>query len=131
MRIPLVSTSPHGQRLRAIIEQFEESQWWAPHVLERYQLGQLERLLDHAYQTVPFYEERLAAAGYRRGQAISWEFWRTLPLLGRGELQDQGDALKSTSLPAEHGDTVKIGTSGSTGQPVSVWRSPSAGADPG
>jgi phenylacetate-coenzyme A ligase PaaK-like adenylate-forming protein len=123
MRTPLAAPTPHGQQLRAIIERLEQSQWWSAQTLERHQLGQLQRLLAHAHETVPFHRERLTAAGYRPGQAITWEFWRSLPLLRRGDLQDQGDALKSTSLPDEHGDTVKIGTSGSTGRPVSVWRS--------
>jgi len=90
--------------------------------LQRYQFGQLERLIAHASETVPFHRTRLAAAGYRPGQAITPEFWRSLPLLERSDLQDQGDALRSTSVPAEHGGTFKISTSGSTGTPVSIWR---------
>ncbi|HXP73757.1 MAG TPA: AMP-binding protein [Stellaceae bacterium] len=123
MRIPVAAPTAHGRRLRAVTDQLEESQWWSPDLLQGYQFGQLERLLAHAHETVPFYRTRLAAAGYRPGQAITPEFWRSLPLLERRDLQDQGDALKSTSVPAEHGGTFKISTSGSTATPVSVWRS--------
>src|SRR5262249_20642080 len=76
----------------------------------------------HAYETVPFYRTRLAAAGYRPRQAITPEFWRSLPLLRRSDLQNQGDALRSTGVPTEHGGSFKISTSGSTAMPVSLWR---------
>ena len=55
--------------------------------------------------------------------AISPEFWRGLPVLERRDLQDQGEALKSTRLPPGHGKSFKMSTSGSTAMPVSVWRS--------
>ena len=122
VRIPVATPTPYGRRLLALTDQLEDSQWWQPELLQRYQFGQLERLLAHAHETVPFYRARLAAAGYRPGQAITPEFWRSLPLLQRSDLQDQGDALKSTSVPAEHGGTFKLSTSGSTAMPVTVWR---------
>jgi phenylacetate-CoA ligase len=123
VRTPLATSTPYGQQLRAFTERLEESQWWSAEVLQRHQLGGLQRLLAHAHETVPFYREHLAAAGYRQGQAITPEFWRRLPILRRADLQEQGDALKSTAIPPEHGDTFRLGTSGSTGRPVSVWRS--------
>ncbi|HXP73238.1 MAG TPA: AMP-binding protein [Stellaceae bacterium] len=104
------------------MEQLEGSQWWSPELLQRYQFALLERLLAHAHETVPFYRTRLAALGYRAGQSITPEFWRQLPILKRSDVQDQGDALKSTSVPAEHGDAFKVNTSGSTATPLSVWR---------
>ncbi len=123
MRILKADPTPGGRQLRSIIENFEEAERWSPERLARYQAEQLGRLLAHAYETVPFHRARLAAAGYRPGMAISPEFWRSLPALERRDLQDQGDALKSTRLPAEYGKTFKISTSGSTAMPVSVWRS--------
>jgi len=122
MRVPLATPTPYGQQLRVVTEQLEKSQWWSPDLMQRFQLDQLNRLVAHAYDTVPFYRARLAAAGYRPRQAITPEFWRSLPLLRRSDLQDQGDALRSTSVPAEHGGSFKISTSGSTAMPVSVWR---------
>src|SRR4029077_3871110 len=101
MRIPVATPTPYGRQLRALTDQLEGSQWWSPELLQRYQFHQLERLIAHAYETVPFHRTRLAAAGYRPGQVITPEFWRSLPLLERSDLQDQGDALKSTGVPAE------------------------------
>jgi phenylacetate-CoA ligase len=121
-RIPAAPTTPIGQHLRAIIDKFDEWEKRPLELLQRYQREQLQLLLGHAYATVPFYRARLAATGYQPGQAITPEFWRSLPLLQRSDLQDQADALRSTKVPAEHGGTFKISTSGSTATPVSVWR---------
>ena len=122
MRVPIASPSPYGGLVRVITDQLEESQWWPPELLRQYQFDQLTPLVAHAYETVPLYRTRLAAAGYRPGQAITPERWLSLPLLQRSDLQDQGDALKSTSVPSGHGGTFKVSTSGSTAMPVSVWR---------
>ncbi len=123
MRTPLVAPTPIGRQMLAVANQLEESQWWSSEHLKQYQFGVLRRLLVHAFETVPFYRTRLAEVGYRPGQEITPEFWRRLPILKRREIQDLGDALKSTSLPPEHGGAFKVSTSGSTGMPLSVWRS--------
>src|SRR5437870_13178765 len=114
MRIPLAAPTPHGRQLLAVMDQLEDSQWWSPEFLQRHQFALLERLLAHAHETVPFYRTRLAALGYRLGQSITPEFWWRLPILKRSDVQGQGDALKSSSLPVEHGGAFKINTSGST-----------------
>lgn len=122
MRIPLAAPTPQGRQFLQMAGWLEQSQWWTPETLQQYQHAQIERLLAHAHDTVPFYRARLAAAGYQPGRAVTPELWRSLPLLRRGDLQDHGDALRSTRIPAAHGGAYKIGTSGSTGRPVSVWR---------
>jgi phenylacetate-CoA ligase len=123
VRTPLAAPTPYGQQLLALVNELEGSQWWSPEKLREYQLDQLRQLLAHAYETVPFYRARLGDVGYRPGQAITPEFWRRLPVLKRSEVQDQGDAIKSVTMPPEQGAVSKITTSGSTAMPLTVWRS--------
>ncbi len=111
---------PGVARRLALIQQLEQSQWWRPEVLRGWQYRQLGRLCTHALKTVPFYSERLRAAGLRAGQTLSPEIWAQIPLLTREDIQDAGDALLSTKIPAGHGRNAKITTSGSTGKPVTV-----------
>ncbi|HVM79594.1 MAG TPA: hypothetical protein VMU06_11270 [Stellaceae bacterium] len=116
---PAVPDAGRAQ-LVSLVQQLEHSQWWPPELIARHQLRQLSRLVDHAYRTVPFYAARLAAAGYRPGQEITEPFWRSLPILGRGEVQDAGPALEASEIPAGHGEIARDSTSGSTGMPVRI-----------
>ncbi|MGH7123127.1 MAG: phenylacetate--CoA ligase family protein [Stellaceae bacterium] len=105
--------------LMALVEELEQSQWWPEQALEQHQRRQLGRLLDHAW-TIPFYRGRLTEAGYRPGREITPEFWRSLPVLTRREVQAQGRALLAPSIPPEHGPLEETVTSGATGTPVKV-----------
>ncbi len=111
-----------GSALLALLFQYEQTQWWPPERLREQQFRQLHALLSHAAATVPFYRERLAAAGFDAARPLTEEVWRRLPLLQRAEIQRAGAALQSSALPAGHGTPVARTTSGSTGRPLSVLR---------
>jgi phenylacetate-CoA ligase len=107
-------------QILALAQQLQSSQWWAPETLRGRQFQQLGHLLRHAFTTAPFHQARLAAAGYKPEQAITPEFWRSLPLLTRRQMQEQHDALLSTRVPESHGRRLHDATSGSTGMPVRI-----------
>jgi phenylacetate-CoA ligase len=91
-----------------LLAQLEQSQWWSAERLAQAQFRQLDVLLRHARDTVPFYRDRLTGN------------WNSLPLLTRRNVQDAGDGLRSERVPPEHGRSHVSQTSGSTGQPVKV-----------
>ena len=91
--------------------------------MEQLQARQLEQLLSHVWATVPWYHERLRAAGMKPGHAVDLAAWRALPLLTRRDLQIHGPALRSNKLPPEHGGAYGKRSSGSTGEPIEVLRS--------
>ncbi len=111
-----------ASRLLALLRQLEETQWWPVETLAARQYRQLGHLLAHAFETVPYYRAPLAAAGYRPGTAITPEFWRTLPILGRREIRQSFDALSSRRIPGEHGASSEAVSSGSTGTPITVLK---------
>ncbi len=116
---PAVPAGPDAVVL-ALQAQLDASQWWPAEAVRALQLRQLEVLLAHAARTVPFYGPRLAPLkGLRRGE-LTLDHVRRLPILGRAELQEAGDALASRRVPKDHGRTFEIRTAGSTGQPVTV-----------
>jgi len=102
-----------------VVRQLEQSQWWPEAALWQYQQRKLGQLLNHAW-TIPFYRRHLAEACYRPDQEITPEFWRTLPVLTRRDVQTQGHALRAPRIPPEHGQLEETVTSGSTGTPVRV-----------
>ena len=111
-----------GLPVLALLQQFEQSQWWPKDALRGRQFEQLELLLLQASATVPFYAERLERAGYRPDRPLTEDVWLSVPCLSREELQTVGTALISTRIPAAHGPTKPSTTSGSTGRPVTVLK---------
>jgi phenylacetate-CoA ligase len=108
-----------GALALAVQFQLAQSESWTPAEIARHQFRQLGALLRHAHATVPWWRDRLDAAGYDpRAEAPAPEWFRALPLLGRLEVQALGDALLSNAIPAEHGAVTRGQTSGSTGKPI-------------
>ena len=103
----------------ALNYQLTQTEWWPADELARMQLRQLTLLVAHAEATVPFYKEQLQAA-VKSGQALGWDDWRRIPILRRGDIQTQAEALVSRAFPVEHGPVGEVWTSGSTGSPISV-----------
>lgn len=107
-----------GGRLATLAWQLEQTQWFSAERLWQCQERQLQELLKHVKDTVPFYKQRLETWGWQPGQRISAEQWQRLPLLTRQELQANASEFRSRSVPAAHGDLRESQTSGSTGTPV-------------
>ncbi len=115
---------PANAVLFTIMHQLERSQWWPAYVLRQGQLRQLEALLVFAARTVPFYRKRLMAFRDLKPGGLTWEAWRRIPLLGRGDIQSAGDALETRNLPKIHGPAWSSASSGSTGEPVKFKLTP-------
>jgi phenylacetate-CoA ligase len=110
--------APDGSLLLSIQFQLEATQWWAPERLRRAQFRQLALLLDHAYETVPFYRERLGAAGFRAGSGIDDASFAALPRLTRDDVRAHPEHLRSRRIPPAHAPVTPGQTSGSTGTPI-------------
>jgi phenylacetate-CoA ligase len=106
----------------ALVHQLERSQWLPADRLLAEQLRQLELLLRHAWETVPFYR-RTWADCYTPDVSRSLESLASLPMLTRGALQESYEALKSRALPPSHGRTAEMRSSGSTGVPIRILKS--------
>lgn len=111
-------------RMLALLHQFERSQWWPPAEIERHQFRQLERLAAHAVRTVPWYADRSRYGALFEPGPITVERWRRVPILTRADVQSAGDRLHSRAVPAAHGQVIRAATSGSTGQPVKLLKTP-------
>jgi phenylacetate-CoA ligase len=108
-------------QLAATLYQLEQSQWWSPEELAQVQHPQQLALLTHALQTVPYYQQRYAALGLGTDAKSLLEGWASLPILTRTDVQEAGEALRSTAIPATHEAVAVVQTSGSTGHPIQVW----------
>jgi phenylacetate-CoA ligase len=113
---------PVGAVFLSLQHQLDQSERAPPERVRARQLRQLDRLLRHAHAAIPFYRDRLTAAGYAPDRALTAELWAGLPLLRRAEVQAAEEAVRSATVPAGHGKTFIDSTSGSTGRPLRVLK---------
>ncbi len=118
---PILTSRP--ATLMALQHHLGQSQWWHAERLRAEQLRQLAALVNFATSTIPFYADRLRAAGLEPGAPMTWEAWSRIPVLTRHDVQDAGDALNPAALPPSHGRTGEIASGGSTGVPVRIQKS--------
>jgi phenylacetate-coenzyme A ligase PaaK-like adenylate-forming protein len=83
---------------------------------EAHRLARLRALLGHARATVPFYEERLRAAGVRPEHLTELAALRALPPLTKRDLAGRAADLRSRRFPLD--TLVEARTGGTTSRPV-------------
>jgi phenylacetate-CoA ligase len=96
-----------------------QEQWFAPNRLTDLRRERLHRLLEAA-STSSYYQETFRAAGLTSQHWGRQDILDRLPVLDKRTLQERGGDLLTAAVTE---DTVTVGTSGSTGQPLRVHRS--------
>lgn len=97
---------------------FDRLQWSEPDILQRRQELKLARILEYAFENVPYYRDRWDL-GHLTAKNDAFDVLADLPLLTKSELQNYSDELTSSSRPLF--STSKT-TGGSTGEPVTVLK---------
>jgi phenylacetate-CoA ligase len=110
--------------LRQLVHQLDRSQWAPADAITASQFSHLSRLVAHCHQEAPSFAKRLTDAGLRPVDLEHPAGLALLPPLGRRDLQTAGAAMFCQTSPREHGQPETVVTSGSTGQPVVVRRTP-------
>ena len=95
----------------------EQCQWLEPSELKRVQDDALSNIIKHAWNTVPFYRDRIAPLIDWDG-GVRLENWSQVPFLTRRNIQDNFEGLRSTNCPAAHGQIIDSKSSGSTAEPI-------------
>jgi phenylacetate-CoA ligase len=103
-----------------LVEAALERDLWTPDEWQRYQEERLSALLHRAATRVPFYrrhwEERRAA-----GDQADWGDLSNWPLLHKDVLRRQPQAFVADDVSP--GRMFRVDTSGTTGSPITTWRS--------
>jgi len=94
------------------------TQYDPPETIRKRQWDTITALVRHAYETAPFWQARFEQAGIRPQTLHSFEDFREIPLLTKGDLRCHGDEMLSSCYPREQ--LFRKTTSGSTGVSVAV-----------
>lgn len=96
------------------LRELKHNQWLSQDELLTLQKKKLCRLLCHAYENVPFYQERLKASGLSRADLDDPTVVSSLPLLTKKEINEHRQAMLSQNKAG--GRLLANSTSGSTGE---------------
>ena len=102
--------------LRPALRQLEESQCWSRERLTEFQLDRLRGLVDHAAAHVPGFRKKLDGV---TPPIASLDDVRRLPTLSKTDIQDDAEGCASKDV---RGKLIRKTTGGSTGQPVTIWK---------
>ncbi len=109
----------YGRLYRKTYAFLQKSQWWSREKLEEYQIQQLERLLNHVYENVPYYRMVFDERGLKPKDFQSFDDLKKLPYLTkelvRNNLADLIDKNCSESK------LIYVTTGGSTGIPLGFY----------
>lgn len=86
---------------------------------KKLQQQRLRKLLEHAYNTVPFHRKRFDDAGFRPAE-VRIDRGLRLPVMGRDDLRNADHALLSNAF--QHKDLRRAASTSSTGAPVQFHR---------
>lgn len=112
------SFSTASAAVAAAVFQLERSQYFSASDIREGQQRQLAALAAHFEVHSPWFAKRMEEA---RGSAGN-DRLRKLPLLTRRDVQANFANQHALALPEGYGPATHVSTSGSTGEPVTLWR---------
>jgi phenylacetate-CoA ligase len=108
-----------GEPVTRVLRELEQSQRWPIERLRALQWERQRALIVHSFDTVPYYRERWTALGIDPSSLRTPDDWSRLPILEKHEVQAHAERMVSSRAPKG----LKAATSGSSGTPVTVYRS--------
>ena len=112
----------HTGAFRRLYRQITQTQWYTQAQLEAFQLEQLQRLVRHAWETVPYYRRVMEEHGIRPDDIRQLDDIRRFPIMSKDDLKKAGEEIVSTRYRRSLLSTAHTG--GTTGLPVPVRRDP-------
>jgi phenylacetate-CoA ligase len=97
---------------------FLRSQWFSPERLRAMQWNGLKELIEHAYDTTPYYRHVFESLGAEPSDIRSLEDFRRIPILKKHDVREHSDELLS-ARPT--GRLHKKRTGGSSGEPLTFF----------
>lgn len=107
-----------GRRILARLEELNRSQWWSRDELLSYQRRRLRRVVEYAYEHVPYYRRVFDQAGFQPGDLeAGMEPFAQLPVLTKALIRQNRSEMVTTEARRRQA-MGPLATSGSTGEPL-------------
>ena len=114
-----IQTLLHYKVFQETYKFLKESQWWSKEKLEKYQMEELSKLLNHSYKYVPYYTKIFDNLSLKPNDIRSISELDKLPFLTKDIIKENIKDLKATNYPENNFELFRTG--GSTGQPLTFY----------
>ncbi len=105
-----------GRNTNKYLQFYRRTLKWSQEEIRNYQLKQLLKLINHAYNNVPFYKNRFNKKKITPKDINRLEDLKKIPVLSRADLQKHSEKLFALNFNKQK--CSKGSSSGSTGEPV-------------
>jgi phenylacetate-CoA ligase len=112
----------YGRCFRRTFQWLKESDFWPYERLRDYQTRRLREMVDHCYQTVPYYHRLFDSLGVKPQDIRTAEDLKVLPILNKEEVRSNVDQFISTRFARS--ELSRVTTSGTTGAGLEFWHQP-------
>lgn len=109
----------NGKVFRDTYKFLQESQWWSKEKLEEYQMQQLEKLLKHSFENVPYYRRIFNERGLKPKDIKNIDGLRKLAYLTKNIVRENLPDLIAQNYPKSKLKYVTTG--GSSGIPLGFY----------
>lgn len=114
-----LSLVPYAGNFLRYYRLLSQSQWWSRAELEEYQLQQLNRMLNHAYENVPYYRRVFNERGLKPKDIQDFRDLQKLPYLTKDVVRNNPNDLRARNY--SESQLERVTTGGSTGTPLSYY----------
>ncbi len=104
------------------LDWLEESQYWGEQEIYDYKLRELQRIYQHAYNTVPFYRSRFKAAGLSSNSINEIEDFNKVPILQKEEIREHWKDFVSSNTSGIK--LIARQTGGTSGKALDFYATP-------
>lgn len=95
-------------------------QYFEPQIIKAIQFNKVKALIDHAYNTVPYYRKLFESSGFKPEDIRGWNDYQKIPILSKEEIRNNFQQFVSNSPRSK---VKPFRTSGSTGVPLTFYSS--------
>jgi len=102
------------ERVFAALEDLAKSQWQSPESMRQRQWEKLRRMVQHAYEHVPYYRKMYDAVGFHPGRLRSMEDIDVIPAISKQVMRDNARELIAQDRTYRFSEDSTSGSSGPT-----------------
>ena len=109
----------YGKLFNETYDFLQQSQWWSKKKHEEYQIKELKRLINHAYENVPYYFKVFNERGIKPKDIQNFNDFKMLPYLTKEIIQNNLKDLVARNYNKK--ELLQATTGGTTGVPMGFY----------